>query len=457
MNKLSVKLGILFFLVIFGLITVMFFFLHAEIVDSRIEQELQTLKSRGNSHKAILEKQFDDEMIDHVILMESESNTDVIITNDSGAVLASSTPVQNFKKYINPPLTPIQGDGQVLEDKWDQEPYIATVSPIMIDQNVSGYVYMFQDTASVRALIHSLNEHFLIAGSVSVIFTIVIIFFLSRGITKPLIKMKEATSQISRGKFSVSLPHTSNDELGDLAKSIELLATDLSYLKKERSQFLASISHELRTPLTYIKGYADIVKKRTLSKEEQDKYLSIIVEESDRLAKLIKELFELAKMDQNTFIIEKEIINLNGFFTKMDQKFSPIFHENEMVFIVNCEPHLILKADSLKLQQIFMNLLDNALKYSKSGSTIELTAWKQKKRIHITIKDSGKGIPEKDLPYIFNRFYRVDKSRTRALGGTGLGLAIIKELVHAHGGDILVRSKENVGTEFELIFKEDKN
>ena len=179
------------------------------------------------------------------------------------------------------------------------------------------------------------------------------------------------------------------------------------------------------------------------------------MDESDRLAKLIKELFELAKIDQNTFIIEKELINLNEFFTKMDQKFSPIFHENDMEFKISCQLNLMLKADSLRLEQIFMNLLDNAMKYSERGSTIALTAWKQKKEIHIVIKDNGKGIPEKDLPYIFNRFYRVDKSRTRSLGGTGLGLAIIRELVFAHGGDIIVRSKEHVGTEFELIFKED--
>ncbi|WP_338473208.1 HAMP domain-containing sensor histidine kinase [Niallia sp. XMNu-256] len=456
MNKLSVKLGILFFVVIFGLITFMFFFLHAEIVESRVEQELQTLQSRGNTHKAILEKQFDEEMIDHVILMESESNTDVIITNKSGKILDASTPVDPFKKYIEVPITSIPSNGQVIEEKWDQKPYIATVSPIVMGQSVSGYVFMFQDTASVRSLIYSLNEHFLLAGFISVIFTIVIIIFLSRGITKPLIKMKEATSQISKGNYSLALSHTSDDELGDLARSIQLLATDLNYLKKERSQFLASISHELRTPLTYIKGYADIVKKRNLPKDEQDKYLSIIVEESDRLAKLIKELFELAKMDQHTFIIEKEPINLYEFFTKVDQKFSPIFNENGMVLTIDCEPNLMLKADSLRLQQIFVNLLDNAMKYSKSGSTVALRAWKQKKDIHILIQDNGKGIPEEDLPFIFHRFYRVDKSRTRSLGGTGLGLAIIKELILAHGGDIIVRSKENIGTEFELIFKEDK-
>ena len=457
MKKLSVKLGVLFFLIIFGLITFMFFFLHSGIAESRIEEELQNLQSRGNSHRAILEKQFDEEMIDHVVLMESESNTDVVITNESREILDSSSPFDTFKKYIEIPLPSIPSDGQILEDKWDQEQFIATVSPIQMNNEPIGYIYMFQETSSVRSLIQQLNEHFIISGWLSVIFTFVIIIFLSKGITKPLIKMKEATSQISKGNFSVSIPVTSNDELGDLAKTIELLAMDLNYLKKERNQFLASISHELRTPLTYIKGYADIVKKRNLSKEEREKYLTIIVEETNRLANLIKELFDLAKLDQNSFIIEKETINLNQFFAKMEQKFTPIFHEKKMEFTMNYERNLYLIADSLRLEQIIFNLLDNSMKYSPSGGKVSLAVWEYKSEIHISIKDNGKGIPEKDIPYIFNRFYRVDKSRTRTLGGTGLGLAIVKELVNAHGAEILVKSKENVGTEFILIFKEGKN
>ena len=396
-------------------------------------------------------------MIDHVVLMESESNTDVVITNESREILDSSSPFDTFKKYIEIPLPSIPSDGQILEDKWDQEQFIATVSPIQMNNEPIGYIYMFQETSSVRSLIQQLNEHFIISGWLSVIFTFVIIIFLSKGITKPLIKMKEATSQISKGNFSVSIPVTSNDELGDLAKTIELLAMDLNYLKKERNQFLASISHELRTPLTYIKGYADIVKKRNLSKEEREKYLTIIVEETNRLANLIKELFDLAKLDQNSFIIEKETINLNQFFAKMEQKFTPIFHEKKMEFTMNYERNLYLIADSLRLGQIIFNLLDNSMKYSPSGGKVSLAVWEYKSEIHISIKDNGKGIPEKDIPYIFNRFYRVDKSRTRTLGGTGLGLAIVKELVNAHGAEILVKSKENVGTEFILIFKEGKN
>jgi signal transduction histidine kinase len=454
LNKLSVKLGILFFLIIFGLITFMFFFLHNGIADSRVEEELNALQARGNSHRAILEKHFDVDTIDHVVLMESESNTDVVITDVTGTLLDSSAQNSIFQKYIAVPSAFVPREGQVIEEKWDKEPYIATVSPVQTGSKVVGYVYMFQDTASVRSLIQGLNEHFLITGWISIIFTFVIIIFLSKGITKPLLQMKEATSQISKGNFAVSLPKTADDELGDLAKSIELLATDLNYLKQERSEFLASISHELRTPLTYIKGYADIVRKRNLSKEENEKYLTIIVEETNRLANLIKELFELAKLDQNSFDIEKESIDLNQFLTKIEEKFSPIFQEKQMNFKIMGQSNLFLKADPFRLEQVILNLLDNAMKYSSIGAQILLKVSKTKNDIHIIIQDNGRGIPEKDIPYIFNRFYRVDKSRTRSLGGTGLGLAIVKELVNAHGAEITVKSKENIGTEFELIFKE---
>jgi len=453
LKKLSVKLGILFFLIIFGLITFMFFFLHTGIAESRVAEELDALQARGNSHRAILEKHFDDETISHVVLMESEAETDVVITDKAGKVIDSSAQGNLYKKYLKIPNSTIPRKGLIIEDKWEKEPYIATVSAVQTDGQLVGFVYMFQNTDSVRSLIKGLNEHFLLSGWISIIFTIIIIFFLSKGITKPLIKMKEATAQISKGDFSVSLPNTSDDELGDLARSIELLATDLNYLKQERNEFLASISHELRTPLTYIKGYADIVRKRNLSKEENEKYLTIIVDETNRLANLVKELFELAKLDQNSFLIEKESIYLEEFFTKTEQKLSPMFQEKQMNFEMICEPNLFLKADPLRLEQILFNLLDNSLKYSLNGAQIRLHAWKHKNDIHITIKDNGKGIPEKDIPYIFNRFYRVDKSRTRSLGGTGLGLAIVKELVHAHGAEISVKSKENVGTEFELIFK----
>lgn len=457
LTKLSLKLGLLFFLILFGLETFMFFFLHGTLVDSRVEEELIALKTRGNSHRAILEKHFDEDTISHVTLMESEASTDVVITDINKEIIGSSIKSDLIKEYIERPIpTPsIPRQTQTIGDNWKDDPYISTVSPIQMDGQIVGHVYMFQDTAWIQSLISRLNEQFFLAGFIAVFFTFIIIIFLSKALAKPLIKMKEATSQISKGDFSVSLPKTGDDELGSLAKSIQLLANDLNYLKRERSEFLSSISHELRTPLTYIKGYADIVQKRNLSLEERHQYLSIILEETNRLSDLVKNLFDLAKIDKNSFDIQKTPIDLTDFMKKIEAKFSPAFHGNQMDLEVQCPEAIYLLADAARLEQIIFNLLDNSIKYSSAGDKTTLIVNRHKQELYIKIKDTGKGIPDEELPYIFDRFYRVDKSRTRALGGTGLGLAIVKELVHAHGGTISVKSRENEGTEFELIFKGD--
>lgn len=453
MNKLSIKIGTLFFLIIFGLETFMFFFLHSAIVSSRVEEEISALQARGNSHRAILEKQFDDETIGHVTLMESEASTDVIITNQSGTLLDSSATDDFLNQYTNLHDSTIPREGKVVEDNWRDRAVIATVSPIEKDGAIVGYVFMFQDTQSIHTLIHRLNDHFLWAGIISVSLTFIIIIVLSKALTTPLIKMKDATFQISKGNFDVTLDKMSHDELGDLAHSIQLLANDLKYLKKERNEFLANISHELRTPLTYIKGYTDIVLKRKLPPEEQQKYLTIIVEETKRLSLLISDLFDLAKIDENSFLIRKERIHLNELLLAIERKLSPAFLEHKMKLEISCPTDIFLEADIFRLEQIILNLLDNAIKYSSAGGVTSISATKNKQAVQIVIKDQGKGMPESDLPYIFNRFYRIDKARTRALGGTGLGLAIVKELMDKHEGEITVRSEIGVGTEFTLLFK----
>ncbi|WP_031537460.1 sensor histidine kinase [Bacillus sp. MB2021] len=453
MKKLSIKLGILFFIIIFGLEAFMFSYLHSSLVNVRIEEELSALQARGNSHRDILEKHFEEDSISHVILMESEALTDVVIVNQKGDILGTSFDNDNFKKYLIQQKTELKSEGKVVEDDWKNKPYIITLSPIMQKNETIGYVYMYQETASIHALIGRLNEHFVLAGIIALLLTFVVIVLLTRALTKPLVKMKEATYQISKGNFLVDLPRTSNDELGELAVSIKELARDLNFLKKERNDFLASISHELRTPLTYIKGYADISLRKNIEEEEKEKYLQIIVEESNRLSSLIEDLFELAKIDKNTFLIQKQQINLNELLVKLQIKMLPAFKEKEIDLTIFCPKTTSFYGDPARMEQILFNLLDNAMKYSPVRSKVEVIVRFRKKETEITIKDNGKGIPEEDLPYIFNRFYRVDKSRTRSLGGYGLGLSIVQELVQAQEGTIRVESKLNIGTTFILSFK----
>lgn len=448
MDRISFKIGSVFFITILLVEGVLFYYLHSSIIHSRIDEELASLQTRGNNHRDILETSYSQETIHHITTMESKTDTHVIITDQTGEVVSSSVPTdESMKEIISGSPADVPRAGLVLENDWQDKQYIASVSPM---EN-SGAVYMFKNTERVQSLITKLNKHFWLAGILLLTSMAVIILFLSRFITKPVIKMNEATSKIRQGDYSVTLPRGGNDELGELAESIQVLADDLSHMKRQRNGFLASISHELRTPLTYIKGYADIAAKAGTSPDDRSHYLKIIHEEATKLSGLVKGLFDLAKMDENTFTIQKETVELCEFMRGIHSRLAPSFNEKNIVLNFVCHGEVYIEADPTRFEQIIINLLDNARKYSEAGSATSMQVFKKSSRVHIIVKDEGKGIPEEDQAWVFDRFYRVDKSRSSALGGSGLGLAIVKELIEAHGGKITLSSKLGKGTTFEII------
>lgn len=443
------------FLVVFLLETVLFLFLHNAIVDTRIEEELAALQARGNSHRDVLEKSYKKETLHHIALMEAQAETEVAITNQNQEVITSSQPLDNEEvKIISYSIGQIPREGKVLENRWKTEKYIATISPFYVSGEKQGYVYMFKNTEQVQSLISRLNQHFFLAGILTIACMFLTIIFLSKALTTPLLKMKEATERLSKGDFSVKLPKLKNDELGELSNSIKILADDLNHLKNERNEFLASISHELRTPLTYLKGYADVSRRKELEESDRNKYLNIIYEESVRLEGMIKSLFDLARMDRNTFTIKKEKVELCLFLNSIREKVLPAFNEKEIQLDIQCEKEMEVFIDPIRMEQVFLNLLDNARKYSPPRTKTSIQVKISKRNVIIDIKDEGFGIPREDLAYIFERFYRVDKSRARTSGGTGLGLAIVKELIEAHNGTISVQSEVNKGTTFSITISE---
>lgn len=424
----------------------LFFLLHQKIAHSRIAEELSALVTRGNNHRDVLETYYNDETIHHIALMEVKSDTEVVITNNQGEIIISSTDINNqMHQLIKTEKKEMSRNGKIIENNWQDKPYIAAVTPFETDID-SGFVYMFKDTRQVKELMQQLNRHFLIAGIATAIVTAFIILILSRIIARPLIKMKEATKKLSKGNFSIQLENSSNDELGELADSIQSLANELNHLKTERNEFLASISHELRTPLTYIKGYADVAKKDHISMTDRVNYLNIITEEVTKLTTLVTELMELAQLDNNTFTIQKQWFPICDSLKKISTTILPSFQESGITLRMICPENYQILADPIRFEQILINLLDNARKYSPRGTITTVKVKKENADIKISIQDEGKGIPSKDLPFIFERFYRIDKSRSRELGGTGLGLSIVKELVDAHHWKIEIASEINKGS-----------
>ncbi len=447
-NKLSFKIGLLFFVFILIIESILFFILYINLANDRIDEVMNSLLARGNTHRDVLEEHFDQPTLEHVGIMESASEFIVVITDEKGDIIISSDPVEDemmdVVDHANNDEIPIEG--KIVEDRWNEGKYIATDSPITINGEHKGHVFMFANTNFVKRTVDQLSDQFMLTSLITIILTIITIFILSRFIAHPLIKMKEATEQLSKGKHNVELHTERKDELGELANSITKLSKDLEELKMARNEFLASISHELRTPLTYIKGYADIINRQDTSKEEVEEYIEIIREETDQLTVFIRNLFELAKIDQNNFLIRRERVVLCELIQNVVERIQPVLTEKDIMVHVNCPNEIIAFIDPERFQQVFINILDNAQNHSDEGSQILLDVKQTAQYIIITTTDHGIGIPDEDLPYIFDRLYRVEKSRSRQSGGSGLGLAITKEIIDSHGGSIEISSRRGKGT-----------
>ncbi|GGF25537.1 two-component sensor histidine kinase [Halobacillus andaensis] len=445
-NKISVKLGLLFFILILLVEFILFVILYTSISNDRIDEVMEQLLARGNSHRDVLEKNFNASTLDHVALMESEASTDVVILGEESEILAASTEVREEKQAIIETHQAMNHESEeMVEERWKTEPYVATISPILINDQVRGYVYMFSPSEQISDIISQLARQFMLAVAITVVFTMISVMILTKFITKPLIKMKEQTELLSQGKTDIELQYSNKDELGVLAQSIQKLAEDLGRLKEERSEFLSAIAHELRTPLTYLKGYADIVSKPGLSEEQREKYISIIKEESVHLTHMVQELFELAKMDNNSFSMEMQNVNVVPLLHQVKDRLYPVLEEKKMNLMIGSKEEVYARVDPTRFKQVVMNVLDNAIHYSPADTTVQVTVESETDYTKILVQDEGPGVPEEAVDHLFERLYRVEKSRSRAHGGSGLGLSIVKEIIHAHGGEVRARNGSQGG------------
>ncbi|MFC3038724.1 ATP-binding protein [Virgibacillus xinjiangensis] len=455
LNRISFKIGLLFLVFLTILEILLFFILYINLANTRVEEVMENLLARGNTHRDVLEDNFDEQTMEHVGMMEAASDFIVIITDEDGNVVTHSDPLVPEMTAVMEHTEDHHADreGEVVEERWKERNYIATDSPITLNGQHKGHVFMFADTKHVKRVLDQLSDQFIVIGFLTVGITIATIFILSRFITYPLIQMKEATEQLSKGRNKVKLQTGRGDELGELANSISTLSDDLERMKRERREFFSSISHELRTPMTYIKGYADILTRKDLSEKDRESYIHIIREETEQLATLVKNLFDLAKMDQHKFVINKQVVRLDTFLQSIVGLVEPVFAEKDISLSVSCPEEITMRADPERFQQVLLNILDNAGKHADPYSVVYLTASPVERDVRLSITNTGEGIPKEELPYVFNRLYRVEKSRSRAAGGAGLGLSIAKEIVEAHGGSIEMTSQPGKETKVTIYIE----
>ncbi|MFA5792290.1 MAG: HAMP domain-containing sensor histidine kinase [Candidatus Gracilibacteria bacterium] len=285
------------------------------------------------------------------------------------------------------------------------------------------------------------------------IVAILVSFLITAYITNPVKKLIDATKAIALGKYEKRLSVTSTDELGELTNSLNVMASSLDNQRYLQKQLITNVAHELATPLTSIGGYLEALTDGVIKDENKKKETYILMkEETERLKQMLDEVRTLSVLQEGQAKITLAKINVKALTEKILKQMATQFKEKTVELKLSAK--LIKKEfllDKNRYTQILINLLNNALKYSKAKTTVTITLKEEKSNLIVEIKDQGIGIPKKDLPYIFERFYRVDKSRGRVTGGLGIGLAIVKELVSAHGGHIFVETSQSKGTTFTCI------
>jgi signal transduction histidine kinase len=271
----------------------------------------------------------------------------------------------------------------------------------------------------------------------------------TRYIVKPVHVLTEATKKIAGGNYHLKLPVKRRDEIGDLAKHFSRMSNSLEEVEEKRQEFVSNVSHEIQSPLTSIQGFSKTLRFEDLTIDERNRYLEIIENESGRLSMLSKQLLTLSMLDKETEMDDKISFHLSEQLKEVVSTTRWQWQEKELAIDMEAD-NVMLYGDQKLLHQVWMNLFTNAIRYTNPGGTITIQASAGKTDVQVLFSDTGIGIDPKDVPYLFDRFYKADKARNRTVASTGLGLSIVKKIIELHDGTIMVDSVLGEGTTFQV-------
>ncbi len=295
----------------------------------------------------------------------------------------------------------------------------------------------------------SIKSMFVLAGLITTLVTTCFLFLVSKKLSAPLRNMNEVAMEYARGDFNRKLEVTGNDEIGQLADTLNHMAIELASLDNMRKEFVANVSHDMRSPLTSINGFVGAMLDGTIPHHEQKRYLYLMKDETERLIKLVNDLLDIARIEAGQVSIQPQNYNISEQIRKQIAKLEPQLTKQRLEIDIQSDrdEDIYVFADRDRIDQVLGNLMQNAVHFSPHKGLVTVTLLTKEKEVTISIEDQGQGIPKDQLNNIWNRFFKIDKARSQKVG-TGIGLSIVKHIIDLHGANIEVESEVGVGTKF---------
>lgn len=365
--------------------------------------------------------------------------------------------IEKIKKTYNSQIVLANEEGTIVGDtsggmtgSISEEELSLKIATLGEAKDPTGFLFLRDRKRSQleKIFLSSVNRSITVAAVLSILAAVILTAIYSRRTLKPIQELTSAAEKISRGELDQEVRVKSRDEVGKLASAFNSMAEDLKEQERLRKDMVSDVAHELRSPLTKTHGYLEAIKEGRM--EAKPRVIDSLYKNSELLKKLVDDLHDLARAEAGKLDLEKQPILLRDIVKRAIESVRVKLEEKGIDLKVDPGEDALLDVDPDRVHQVFQNLIDNAVIHVEEGGHIRITTELEDGYVRVSVSDDGEGIPEKDLPHIFNRFYRVDSSRSRSSGGTGLGLTIAKELVEAHGGEIEVSSERGQGATFSF-------
>lgn len=399
----------------------------------------------------------------------SEAEGRVLLTDQTGKVQLDTYGRMNGQRLEIPEVTGIlvQGDavdwgihdvntGETLDEskvlflprgsgEWES----FSAASVVADSEIIGVLLLISPVNHLMNSLYQLQDQMVLIFVLVAVAALVCSMVFSHVLTSPLSALNRGIQRMSKGDFSARVQEKGSGELLQLSRAFNSMSEKLETLDQSRNQFVSNASHELKTPLATMKIMVEsLIYQPDMDKGLRTEFLTDINKEIDRLSAIVSDLLTLVQMDSQSVKLTRENVSLAALCKETAHRLEPIAQKKEQKILLSLGDPCDLYADKSKLTQVIYNLMENAVKYTQPGGVVRVTLTREGRDAILTVADNGPGIPKENLPHIFDRFYRVDKARSRESGGTGLGLSIVHQLVLYHGGSIRVESEEGKGSTF---------